>query len=81
VNGETLVRDVLREMTGEELESLDAPLRSLGLDSLDVVQLVLDVEGKIGTEIDTTKLYGLTTFREVVALVQEVLNAAGSSRL
>jgi acyl carrier protein len=49
----------------------DADLRSLGLDSMRVVQLLLEIEGRLGVEIPDEKLV-TDTFRTINLIVAAV---------
>ena len=55
---------------GKEVK-LDSNLKELGLDSLDVVDLLMDLEEKHEIEFDNEEMTSLVTVRDVVAAVEK----------
>jgi len=47
--------------------SYDAPLTSLGLDSLDIFNLLVELEGKTGKKISDSDLEKVDTIKKLVA--------------
>lgn len=56
-----------------KLETLDEnlPLKDLGLDSLDVVEMCLDFEDKFGIQFETEELSSLKTIGDLLIGLQE----------
>ncbi len=67
-----IVRDVLVENLDLDPASIteDATLESLGVDSLDMVELVCDIEERC--EIEFGEPEGLTTVADIVAHIESV---------
>lgn len=57
------------------LESIDddKPMKELGLDSLDVVELCLDLEDKYGFQFTTDELASFKTVGDLFALIEKKL--------
>ena len=51
----------------------DSTFESLGLDSLDVVEIVMDLENELGIELDFEG-QNITTFQEMADFVESKLN-------
>ena len=51
----------------------DSTFESLGIDSLDVVEIVMDLEGELGIELDFEG-QNITTFQEMADFVDSKLN-------
>ena len=51
----------------------DSTFESLGIDSLDVVEMVMDLESELGVELDTED-QKITTFQELADFVDSKLN-------
>jgi acyl carrier protein len=83
----SLVIDALHKTTSvfndpsvsERLRSPDSDvtLEEMGLDSLDLVEWSLALEGRTGLEIDPAELTGATQLSDVVRIVAAKLNARG----
>lgn len=65
-----IVKEVISENLGIEEERIteDATLESLGVDSLDMVELVCDIEDRCDIEFGEPE--GLTTIGEMVAHIE-----------
>ena len=51
----------------------DSTFESLGIDSLDIVEMVMDLESELGIEMDMED-QKITTFGELAAFVESKLN-------
>ena len=51
----------------------DSTFESLGIDSLDVVEMVMDLEGELGVELEMED-QKITTFQELADFVESKLN-------
>ena len=51
----------------------DSTFESLGIDSLDVVEMVMDLESELGVELDMED-QKITTFQELADFVESKLN-------
>ena len=51
----------------------DSTFESLGIDSLDVVEMVMDLESELGVELDFED-QNITTFQEMADFVESKLN-------
>ncbi len=73
------VFDKVKEIIVKELKvdaskvTLDASLKDdLGTDSLDAVEIVMDLEDEFGVEIDDTKAEAVATVGDLVAYIEEL---------
>jgi acyl carrier protein len=69
---ELIVRSIVGEILGysfDDNEGLDLPYQEAGLDSLDAVEILLDVEQEFEIEIDDEEVEGLNTMRDVINYV------------
>ena len=51
----------------------DSTFESLGIDSLDIVEMIMDLESELGVELDMED-QKLTTFQELADFVESKLN-------
>lgn len=51
----------------------DSTFESLGIDSLDIVEMIMDLESELGIELDLED-QKITTFRELADFVETKLN-------
>ncbi len=71
--------DKLVEYAAKQLEidaseiTPDSTFESLGIDSLDVVEMVMDLESELGVELEMED-QKITTFRELSDFVESKLN-------
>ena len=49
----------------------DSTFESLGIDSLDVVEMIMDLESELGVELEDQKI---TTFQELADFIESKLN-------
>lgn len=70
------VRDIIvKELKiDEEKVTLEASLKDdLGADSLDAVEIVMDIEDEFSVSIDDTKAEALVTVKDLVDYIEELL--------
>ena len=58
------------KLKGKEL-TLDSNLRELGIDSLDVVDLIMDLEEELGIEFSDEELMSINTMKDVCDLIDK----------
>ena len=46
-------------------------LKEIGLDSLDLVEVMLEIEDELGIEFDSEEIAGLTTLKSVLDLINQ----------
>ena len=51
----------------------DATFESLGIDSLDIVEMIMDLESELGVELDMED-QKITTFQELADFIESKLN-------
>ena len=51
----------------------DSTFESLGIDSLDIVEMIMDLESELGIELDLED-QNITNFRELAAFVESKIN-------
>lgn len=65
------IKEVLNDkLHGKEL-TLDSSFRDLGIDSLDLVDLVFELEEEIGVEFDDEELMSITTVKDLLTLIDK----------
>lgn len=71
--------DKVQEIIVKELKvdaakvTLEASLKDdLGADSLDAVEIVMDIEDEFGVEIDDTRAEAISTVGDLVAYIEEL---------
>ena len=71
---EKLVSFAARQMELDAAEiSPDSTFESLGIDSLDVVEMIMDLESELGIELDLED-QKISTFRELADFVESKIN-------
>lgn len=65
---------IVKELkVAEDKVTLEASLKDdLGADSLDAVEIVMDIEDEFGVEIDDTKAEAISTVGDLVAYIEEL---------
>jgi acyl carrier protein len=74
---------LLEESRGEKYDHFDESLdirTELGLDSIDLVSLILDVQGKLGVRIDIADLEPVRTVSQLLDLLQARLGGGQSGQ-
>ncbi|EMD17384.1 acyl carrier protein [Eggerthia catenaformis OT 569 = DSM 20559] len=65
------IKEVLNDkLHGKEL-TLDSSFRDLGIDSLDLVDLVFELEEEIGVEFEDEELMSITTVKDLLTLIDK----------
>ena len=71
---EKLVKYAAKQLELDESEiTPDSTFESLGIDSLDIVELIMDLESELGIELDMED-QKITTFQELADFVESKLN-------
>lgn len=60
------------ELEASEIKP-DSTFESLGIDSLDIVEMIMDLESELGVELDMED-QKITTFQELADLIETKLN-------
>lgn len=68
----TEIRKVLKERGVSKQVDLNTEFKSLGLDSLDLMDLVIEAEKKFGIQISDDKLMDIKTVADLVKIIEEV---------
>ena len=65
------IKEVLNDkLQGKEL-TLDSSFRDLGIDCLDLVDLVFELEEEIGVEFEDEELMSITTVKDLLTLIDK----------
>ena len=65
------IKEVLNDkLHGKEL-TLDSSFRDLGIDSLDLVDLIFELEEEIGVEFEDEELISITTVKDLLTLIDK----------
>lgn len=71
---EQRVMKVLKDVAGVDFINSDADIRkSLGLDSLDMLELLTALEMEFGVSIEDEALQGWSTVRDVILFLEETV--------
>ncbi len=70
MTAEEAVRAAIKEHAYQIGYSLDVTWKELGCDSLDVVEILILIEDKLGKEINEKKLYDVKTVGDLVKIVE-----------
>ena len=70
-----IVQDILQEQLGHELLALtpDAILSDIGVDSLDLVEIIMAVESEFDIDISDKEADSITTIDSLVSLIHNLL--------
>ena len=60
------------ELDASEIKP-DSTFESLGIDSLDIVEMIMDMESELGVELDMED-HKITTFQELADFIESKLN-------
>ena len=71
MNAIETVKQILSEKVDISKLKEDDPLTSLGLDSLDLVEVMLAIEDQLGVEFSSDEIADLTTLKDVVKLIEK----------
>lgn len=68
----TAVRDIIAEQAFVSIEevALETPLRGLSLDSLDAVEIGINIENEFGVSIPSNEIMHWKTVQDVVSYVE-----------
>ncbi len=70
--------DEIKKMFAEKIKvenpDPNTDLKALGLDSLDLVELIMDIEEKFGVEFSNEELMDLKTISDVYTAIEKKLN-------
>lgn len=67
---ETIVKIIEEKMSASEIEDDANLVDDLGMDSLDYIEVVMEIEEKFAIRIDDEKLEPIKTMGELIALVE-----------
>ena len=71
MNAIETVKHILSEKVDVSKLKEDDPLTSLGLDSLDLVEVMLAIEDQLGVELSSDEIADLTTLKDVVKFIEK----------
>jgi acyl carrier protein len=78
---DVIVDEIRKQAVGNELESealLATPLEALDIDSLSMLEVVMNIEERYDIRIDESALDECSTLKEVAALVRKTISATNS---
>ena len=70
MNAIETVKNILAKKVDVSKLKEDDSLTSLGLDSLDLVEIMLQIEDELGVEFTSDEIAGLSTLKDVVNLIE-----------
>ena len=66
---EHVLEGLKKVVKGKEV-SLESNLKELGLDSLDVVDMLMDLEEKFGIEFENDEMMAFTVVKDIVSAIE-----------
>ena len=66
---EQVLEGLKKVVNGKEV-SLESNLKELGLDSLDVVDMLMDIEEKFGIEFENDEMMAFTVVKDIVSAIE-----------
>ena len=66
---QSIVNEVKKVVNGKEV-SLESNLKELGLDSLDVVDMLMDLEEKFGIELENDEMMAFNVVSDIVISIE-----------
>jgi acyl carrier protein len=73
MNAEKEVIEVISKVAKGKEVTADSNIKDLGLDSLDVVDMLMDIEDKYNIEFENEEMTSFVTIRDVIASVEKKL--------
>jgi acyl carrier protein len=73
MNAEKEVIEVISKVAKGKEVTVDSNIKDLGLDSLDVVDMLMDIEDKYNIEFENEEMTSFVTIRDVIASVEKKL--------
>ena len=67
---EQVLEGLKKVVNGKEV-TLESNLKELGLDSLDVVDMLMDLEEKFGIEFENDEMMAFTVVNDIVAAIEK----------
>ena len=64
------LKEILKDKVNVEEIELSSDLRKLGIDSLDLVEIIMDVEDKFNIQFETDDLNKFVTVEDVVKAIE-----------
>ena len=64
-----VLEGLIKVVNGKEV-SLESNLKELGLDSLDVVDMLMDLEEKFGIEFENDEMMAFTVVKDIVSAIE-----------
>ena len=74
------VSDILAKRIDVSNLKEEDSLKNIGLDSLDLVEVMLEIEDALGIEFDSDEIAGLTTLKSVLDLQRQDCGSYGTGR-
>ena len=73
MNAEKEVIEVISKVAKGKEVTADSNIKDLGLDSLDVVDMLMDIEDKYNIEFENEEMTSFVTIRDVIASFEKKL--------
>jgi acyl carrier protein len=73
MNAEKEVIEVISKVAKGKEVTADSNIKDLGLDSLDVVDMLMDIEDKYNIEFENEEMTSFVTIKDVIASVEKKL--------
>ena len=73
MNAEKEVIEVISKVAKGKEVTVDSNIKDLGLDSLGVVDMLMDIEDKYNIEFENEEMTSFVTIRDVIASVEKKL--------
>ena len=73
MNTEEVLTKILSKKTDVSKIDLDQPISSLGIDSLDLVETLIEIEDELGITFESDEMMEIKTLRQVKDLIDSKL--------
>lgn len=73
MNAEKEVIEVISKVAKGKEVTVDSNIKDLGLDSLDVVDMLMDIEDKYNIEFENEEMTSFVTIKDVITSVEKKL--------
>lgn len=72
---EKVLRTILEKRTNVKNVDVNQPLSSLGIDSLDLVEVMLEIEEELGITFESDEIADLKSLKEIKELIDSKLKS------
>ncbi len=75
MDNKEIFTNILKNYSKKSFDSSSRLKEDINLDSLDLVELVMECEEKFGVEIPETELYAVSTVEDIMKLIDKLVSS------